>query len=113
RAATLANIRHGAIPEELYVKEIMVTKGMQHKRMRIMGRGRTGFGYKRWSHVTLKVEVINFDERILKAESKGQKDLWLQRKLLVQQLKESPREYVLKKPEKKPRRQAAMQQEEE
>ena len=83
------------------MKEIMVTKGMQHKRMRIMGRGRTGFGYKRYSHVTLKVEVLNFDEKILSAKTKGQKDLWLQRKLMVQELKARPREYALKKPDKK------------
>jgi hypothetical protein len=93
----MANTRHGAIPEELHVKEIMVTKGMQQKRMRIMGRGRTGVGYKRWCHVTLKVEVINFDERILKAKTAGQKNLWLERKLLVQRLKETPMEYLLKK----------------
>ena len=34
------------------------------KRMRIMGRGRTGVGYRRWTHVTIKVEKIDFQREI-------------------------------------------------
>jgi large subunit ribosomal protein L22 len=60
RASAIAKIYHEAIPEELLVKEIFVTKGLAQKRMRIMGRGRTGIGYMRKSHVTVKVEKINF-----------------------------------------------------
>ena len=39
RAAKIANIYHGLIPEELRVKEIWVNKGFMQKKMRIMGRG--------------------------------------------------------------------------
>jgi len=46
------------------------------KKMRIMGRGRTGFGYKRWSHINIKVEVIDFLTRIQKAETPSNKKVW-------------------------------------
>ena len=64
RACALANIYHNAIPEEMHVHEVMVTKGPQQKRARIMGRGRTGMGYKRSSHVNVKLAVVNFEARI-------------------------------------------------
>ena len=94
RAVSLASIRHDALPEELLIKEIVVSKGMSRKVLTIMGKGRAGFGYKRWSHVKLKVQKINFDERILNAESISQRKKWIQRKDLVVSLRESPRQYV-------------------
>lgn len=78
RAVALARIYHGAIPEELYIKEVMVTKGSQQKRMRIMGRGRTGVGYKRQSHVCVKVAFVNFEDRIKKGFA-DQRKLWMVR----------------------------------
>lgn len=90
----MASIRHDALPEELLVKEIIVTKGMSRKVLTIMGKGRAGFGYKRWSHVKLKIQKINFDEQILNAESISQKKKWIQRKSLAITLRESPREFL-------------------
>ena len=83
RAVSIARQTHQAIPEELMVKEIFVTKGLAQKRQRIMGRGRTGVGYKRTSHVNIKVERIDFQQFIDKARSANQKSKWQQRKLLV------------------------------
>ena len=57
------------------------------KKMRIMGRGRTGVGIIRKTHVTVKLEVIDFEEKIQEAESQTQKKRWTQRRDLVQQLK--------------------------
>ena len=54
----------------------MVTKGNSQKKMRIMGRGRTGVGYVRKAHITIKVEVINFANMIAKAETHSQKAKW-------------------------------------
>jgi Ribosomal protein L22p/L17e len=76
RATAVAKIFHEAIPEELFVKEVMVTKGNAQKRMRIMGRGRTGVGYTRKAHITIKVEVINFAHMIAKAKTHSQKAKW-------------------------------------
>ena len=64
RACALAGVYHKAIPEELHVHEVMITKGKQQKRARIMGRGRTGMGYKRASHVNVKLAIVNFEARI-------------------------------------------------
>lgn len=41
-----------------------------------MGRGRSGVGYMRKTHVTIKLEVINFEERINKAKTTSQKVKW-------------------------------------
>lgn len=76
RASAVARIFHESIPEELLVKEVFVTKGIAQKRMRIMGRGRTGIGYMRKSHVTVKLEVINFASMIAKAKTSTQKAKW-------------------------------------
>lgn len=76
RASAVARIFHESIPEELLVKEVFVTKGVAMKRMRIMGRGRTGVGYMRKTHVTVKLEVINFANMIAKAKTSSQKAKW-------------------------------------
>ena len=69
-------MQHDAIPEELVVHEVMVTKGLATKKMRIMGRGRTGFGYRRYSHVTVKLEKIDFDQKIKSERAQNQKKKW-------------------------------------
>jgi hypothetical protein len=62
----------------LWVKEVLVNKGPQTKQLRIMGRGRTGMGYKRQSHITIKVQVIDFASKIANAESEIEKLHWQQ-----------------------------------
>jgi len=52
-----------------------------------MGRGRTGVGYTRSSHVTVKVEKINFDDMINKSRSMNQKKKWSERREEVEKLK--------------------------
>lgn len=58
------------------MNEIIVTKGFAIKKMRIMGRGRTGFGYKRKSHVTVKLEKIDFDHKIKNERALNQRNKW-------------------------------------
>lgn len=65
----------------------MVTKGPQQKKMRIMGKGRTGFGYKRSSHVRLTVEVVDFDRMIQKSKGPGEKKRWKIQRDIVAKLK--------------------------
>jgi hypothetical protein len=74
-----------------------------------MGRGRTGIGYMRWGHINVVLEVINFDERILKTETENQKQVWVKRKELVKTMKESPPEYLIAKKQttgRRPRKEA-------
>jgi len=89
RGADIAKIYHSVMPEELVVKEIMVTKGAAHKRMRIMGRGRTGFGYRRATHVSTTLEVVDFEALVAAAKTSEQRRLWKKRHELVLSLKKA------------------------
>ena len=89
RGADIAKIYHQVIPEELVVKEIAVTKGAAHKRMRIMGRGRTGFGYNRASHVATTLEVVDFEALMASAKTDQQRRVWKKRQELVQSLRKA------------------------
>lgn len=88
RASCIAEIYHGLIAEELVVKEVICTKGTQMKRMRMMGRGRTGFGYKRYTHCTVKLEQIDFDKEIASAKTFKHRTEWTKRRDLVNKIKE-------------------------
>lgn len=90
RASSLAKIFHSAIPQELIVREVLVNKGLAQKKMRIMGRGRTGFGYKRRAHVTVKVEKVDFDYEIQRSRTNVDKMMWTKRMELVQKIRSTP-----------------------
>ena len=55
-----------------------------------MGRGRTGVGVIAKTHVTVKVEVVDFEKKIAECKSQNQKKKWSERKVLVQKLKAQP-----------------------
>ena len=78
RACALARVSHDALPEEMYVKQVWVTKGKSQKRIRIMGRGRTGIGYKRWSHVFVKLSLVDFED-LIKNGKPSERKLWARR----------------------------------
>ena len=92
RACSMAKLNHGASPEELVVKEAYVTKGLQRKRARIMGRGRTGVGYKRATHVVIRVEKVDFDREIGDAVNPLQQRNWRTLKTKVAKLLEARRQ---------------------
>ncbi len=89
RGADIAKLYHSAIPEELIVKEVIVTKGMMHKRRRIMARGRSGFGYRRATHVSTTLELIDFEARMAAAQTHEQRREWKKRQELVISIKKS------------------------
>lgn len=84
RACALARVSHDALPEEMYVKDVWVTKGKSQKRMRIMGRGRTGVGYKRWSHVFVKLASVDFED-MAKNVKPSERKLWARRMEVAKQ----------------------------
>ena len=45
--------------EHLQLAECHTSKGRQMKKMRIMGRGRTGMGYKKWSHLNVRLQYVS------------------------------------------------------
>eukprot|EP01032_Pedospumella_encystans_P022088 gene22088-25038_t len=87
RGVAIAKLNYEAIPEELKIKEIIVTKGASYKKLRIMGRGRTGIGRIRSTHVTIKVDKVDFKDCIDNAVTLRQKNLWIDRKNIVDKLR--------------------------
>lgn len=92
RTCVLAMNNHNAMPEQLRVKEIYVTKGVSRKKVRFQGRGRTGVGMIRKSHVTLKTEIIDFPSMIASAKTDTMKKKWIDREKLVLKLQEQGRD---------------------
>lgn len=77
RTTNLANIRHGLQPSQLEVAECFSTHGTHLKRVKIMGRGRSGKKSRRHSHIRLILREIDFPTKLLQAESINQKRKWL------------------------------------
>lgn len=101
RAAAVLRASHDLIPEQLIVSEVLCTKGKAIRQMTIMGRGRTGFGYRRHSHIWLRLEQINFEKKIADAETPTSKGKWAKMEQLVHKLREEgPEEFFLQPPPK-------------
>jgi hypothetical protein len=86
----MARINFDAIPEELIVKEIFVTKGSSRKKLRIMGRGRQGVGMIRKSHVNIIVEKINCAEIAVRHSNPVVRAKWIHRQNIVSKLRSAP-----------------------
>jgi ribosomal protein L22 len=71
KTVNLASIQRGWQPEELEVKIAIVGNGTHLRRMKFMGRGRTGRKDRRFCHVTLKVGLIDFAKKIAAKDSRG------------------------------------------
>ena len=95
RACAMLRASNDLIPEQLVVKNIIVTKGRAIKQMTIQGRGRTGYGYRRYSHIFLTVEQIDFQKRIEDANTQTAKAKWSKMESLVYRLRETPEYYDL------------------
>lgn len=85
RTANLADIRDGLQHSQLEVAECFATKGSPLKRMKTMGRGRTGRMEHKHSHFRVVLREIDFKLRMYQAPSLNQKKKWF----LRQQLSES------------------------
>jgi len=77
RTSNLADIRHGLQPSQLEVAECFATHGSHLKRIKIMGRGRSGKKHRRHSHIRLVLREIDFPTKLLQAETVNQKRKWL------------------------------------
>lgn len=65
-----------------------MNKGRQVKRVRVMGRGRSGISRKRSAHITVKVAQIDFGRKVAEAETISQQKKWQKIADLVKQLKD-------------------------
>lgn len=82
RTSNLADIRHGLQPSQLEVSECFATKGTPLKRIKIMGRGRSGKKERKHAHFRVVLREIDFKLRIYQAPTINQKKKWF---LLQQQ----------------------------
>jgi len=85
RTSNLADIRHSLQPSQLEVAECFATKGKHLKRMKIMGRGRSGIMHHKHSHIRLVLREIDFKLKYYQAETPGQKKKWLQLQMEAEQ----------------------------
>lgn len=68
----------GLHPTQLEVAECFATHGTHLKRMKIMGRGRTGIMHHRYTHVRLVLREIDFPLKIALCSSVAGKRKWLE-----------------------------------
>jgi large subunit ribosomal protein L22 len=73
RTANLADIRHGLQPSQLEVAECFATRGTPLKRVKTMGRGRSGRMEHKHSHMRLVLREVDFKLRLYQAPSVNQK----------------------------------------
>lgn len=82
RTSNLADIRDGLQITQLEVAECFATKGVPLKRIKTMGRGRSGRMERKHSHIRVVLREIDFPLRIYQAGTLSQKKKWF---LLQQQ----------------------------
>ncbi|KAL3806425.1 hypothetical protein ACHAXA_009623 [Cyclostephanos tholiformis] len=78
RDTAKADRRDGLQPSQLEVAECFSTHGSHLKRIKIMGRGRSGKKHRRHSHIRLVLREIDFPTKLLQATSVNQKRKWLE-----------------------------------
>ena len=83
-AVNLADIlctTHDLEPEDLRISEAYVTKSFTMKKIAYHSKGRNGIKRRRWAHITVKVEEIDFVRAVEEAATvKGRKGQRLQKK---------------------------------
>lgn len=98
RTARRADIKDGLKLSQLEVAECFATHGSHLKRIKIMGRGRSGIKRRRHSHIRLVLREIDFDLKILQAKSMNERKEWFVKKLASEEDKkiaEAEREELL------------------
>ena len=71
-AAVELKAQHGLVPAQLEVHEAFVTQGERLKRIKMMGRGRTGIKHHLHCHVRVTVAAIPFEKRLKEAKTRSQ-----------------------------------------
>eukprot|EP00956_Cyclotella_meneghiniana_P007451 scaffold10139_cov74-Cyclotella_meneghiniana.AAC.2 len=77
--ANEADTKHGLQPSQLEVAECFATHGKHLKRLKIMGRGRSGKKLRRFSHIRLVLREIDFPTKLVESRTINQKRTWLNR----------------------------------
>ena len=83
RTVNLADIQHSLAPSQLTVEECFATPGTPLKRLKIMGRGRSGVKHRKHSHIRLVLAETDFALKMAQAPNKRQEEKWYQRLLVA------------------------------
>mmetsp|Transcript_2761 Transcript_2761/g.4169 ORF Transcript_2761/g.4169 Transcript_2761/m.4169 type:complete len:310 (+) Transcript_2761:87-1016(+) len=78
-AANTAKQKYGLLPSQLEVSECFATHGTHLKRIKTMGRGRSGKMHRRFSHIRLVLREIDFPLKIMQSKSVNQRNKWVKR----------------------------------
>jgi large subunit ribosomal protein L22 len=85
RTCNLADIQHGLQPCQLEVAECFATQGTHLKRIKFMGRGRTGTKHRKFTHMRLVLREIDFPLKIALSRTVSQKKKWILRQQIAEQ----------------------------
>ena len=83
RTVNLADIQHSLAPSQLTVEECFATQGTPLKRLKIMGRGRSGVKHRKHSHIRLVLAETDFALKMAQAPNARQEEKWYQRLLVA------------------------------
>ena len=88
RCAQRAAAQHELVPEELEIERCFVTPAPFMKRLKIMGRGRSGTIRKRSGHLNVTVAAVDFDAKIRDAHNPRQRRKWEERRAVARAARE-------------------------
>ena len=88
RCAQRAAAQHELVPEELEIERCFVTPAPFMKRLKIMGRGRSGTIRKRSGHLNVTVAAVDFDAKIREAHNPRQRRKWEERRAVARAARE-------------------------
>lgn len=77
RTMNTANQKYGLLPSQLEVAECFATHGSHLKRIKVMGRGRSGKKLRRFSHIRMVLREIDFPLKIITSTSINQRNKWV------------------------------------
>ena len=88
RCAQRAAAQHELVPEELEIERCFVTPAPFMKRLKIMGRGRSGTIRKRSGHLNVTVAAVDFEAKIRDAHNPRQRRKWEERRAVARAARE-------------------------
>lgn len=88
RCAARAAMAHELVPEELEIERCFVTPAPFMKRLKIMGRGRSGTVRKRSGHLNVTVAAVDWDAKIEAAHNPRQRRKWEDRRATARAARE-------------------------
>lgn len=113
RTVNLADIRYGMAPSQLQVNECFATPGTPLKRIKIMGRGRSGIKHRKHSHIHLSLRETDFALEMARAPTLRKKQKWHQRYLIAAQdakIKQKEQEQIEKLQEEQKEKEKELEQ---